>query len=384
MAVIHKTEAWRGATGYHRRERDPGIAFFGSAVSDFSGFGELLARLKASNPRLGIVLIAADAAVKQRLGEQFPDVRIEVPPLAFAGTAILFLSTLRIRAFVILSRAAAPKKHLMRALTGRATPIARFTDASDPGISVDALLDMVGRDRKWDQRRDRKLGRLVGEALFTALENPARRRRLARWIVRHDSLAALAERLGHPHAILCLGNGPSSEAAELDGIRHDVLFRANHKWLKRGRFEHPHVVFTGAQATMKKIRSAILGVFGESTEKVLLMSRGPTALAAPLEYFAADKIVDTGAGWEGLRPTSGAVMLAVAVALQPERLVIAGMDLFKHPAGAYPGGGPANAYTPAHDAGKELGFILHVLGEFRGELQILSPVLADEWRRSRP
>src|SRR3546814_15917135 len=55
-----------------------------------------------------------------------------------------------------------------------------------------------------------------------------------------------------------------------------------------------------------------------------------------------------------VRPTNGAIMLATAVALQPRHLVVAGVDLFNHPAGAYPGDAVTpNAYPADPEPGTE-------------------------------
>lgn len=50
------------------------------------------------------------------------------------------------------------------------------------------------------------------------------------------------------------------------------------------------------------------------------------------------------------RMPNGAAMLALAVTIKPERLIIAGTDLYSHPSGAYPSTPEtSNAYAPAHD-----------------------------------
>src|SRR3546814_17637294 len=73
-------------------------------------------------------------------------------------------------------------------------------------------------------------------------------------------------------------------------------------------------------------------------------------------------------------------MLAAAVALQPRHLVVAGVDLFNHPAGAYPGDAVTpNAYTAAHAPGTELALILEALRLYEGDLTILSPALRGRW-----
>src|SRR3546814_21135062 len=73
-------------------------------------------------------------------------------------------------------------------------------------------------------------------------------------------------------------------------------------------------------------------------------------------------------------------MLATAAALQPERLVISGVDLFSHPAGIYPGDTTTpNAYTPGHNADSELAVLLEALSLSKGELVILSAALRERW-----
>jgi hypothetical protein len=73
-------------------------------------------------------------------------------------------------------------------------------------------------------------------------------------------------------------------------------------------------------------------------------------------------------------------MLATAVALQPDRLVIAGIDLFSHPDGAYPGDtATPNAYSPGHEPDSEALLLMEALGRYRGELVILSEALAERW-----
>ena len=83
-------------------------------------------------------------------------------------------------------------------------------------------------------------------------------------------------------------------------------------------------------------------------------------------------------------PTNGAVKLATAVALQPKRLIVAGMDLFQHPEGSYPGDSTTpNAYTVLHDRQTELAFILshfERLEQSGGEVVILGEVLEGHWR----
>ena len=72
-------------------------------------------------------------------------------------------------------------------------------------------------------------------------------------------------------------------------------------------------------------------------------------------------------------PTNGALMIAVAAALDPERIVISGMDLYQHPQGRYPGDTAAqDGYSREHSAEIDLNLIRAALGGFAGEVIILS------------
>jgi hypothetical protein len=77
-------------------------------------------------------------------------------------------------------------------------------------------------------------------------------------------------------------------------------------------------------------------------------------------------------------------MIAAAVALEPRKLIIGGIDLFEDPAGAYPGDAATpNAYVAVHDAQTELKYVLETLAKFRGELVILGSVLNAKWKEFR-
>jgi hypothetical protein len=74
----------------------------------------------------------------------------------------------------------------------------------------------------------------------------------------------------------------------------------------------------------------------------------------------------------------------VAVALQPTRLIVAGIDLFQHQSGSYPGDkATPNAYSPGHSRDTELAFVLNLFSAYDGELSIVGDVLRSEWERFR-
>jgi hypothetical protein len=169
-------------------------------------------------------------------------------------------------------------------------------------------------------------------------------------------------------------------------LRYDALFRVNHSWLSRGLFTRPDVVFTGGRPTMRAVSGAIFGVQGADVETRLALVRGLNPVFGRTEFFVANDVAPAlrRFDWKHLRPTNGATMLATAVALAPERLIVAGIDLFQHPAGSYPGdSATANAYSPGHTRESELEFLLQLFAQYRGELSIVGDNLRNEWARYR-
>lgn len=216
---------------------------------------------------------------------------------------------------------------------------------------------------------------------------------------RIQSNEALAEKLDYPRTIVCLGNGPSSEHEELAALDYDCMFRVNATWLERGFMMDPDVVFCGSAAAMKdkRLSNAIVGAGDATAERRLLKERMFYPQRWPLSYFATNEMERfTVAFYEKLStrteqrfpidwyPTNGARMLAVAAALKPDRLIVAGIDLFAHPRGAYAGRtNVPNSYAAQHDRDLECEFIFSVFDQFDGELIILSEVLLDRWKAQR-
>jgi hypothetical protein len=218
---------------------------------------------------------------------------------------------------------------------------------------VPTLRDKGGSSRAW---------RLVAPALM--------RRRI-------DSWEDLGAHLGHPRSVLCLGNGPSSEDARLNGFAHDCLMRVNWRWKPRGFLADPQVVFVGDPATVHKIKHAIFGLWNTPLEYGMLLRHLITRGPAPMKYFTMERIsaVVRDQTWPA-RPTNGALMIAAGAALEPERLIIAGVDLYLHPDGRYPGDLLGNnQYARAHSRDTDLAIIRAALAQYRGELIILSDAL---------
>ena len=188
---------------------------------------------------------------------------------------------------------------------------------------------------------------------------------------------ALRGALGDPDSILCLGNGPSSEADAVHGVRFDRLFRVNWIWSDRTRHVSPDLVFT-ADLDPPSIRPTPAICFPTRRDaNRVLASYIARKIPLPPEYLVfpelpSEAIVKT---WSH-RPTNGAIMVAAAVQLHPKRLAIAGIDLYLHPDGKYPGyRDEPNTYDPIHDRDVDLAFIMAALRRFKGEVEILSPQL---------
>lgn len=204
-----------------------------------------------------------------------------------------------------------------------------------------------------------------------------------------EDWAAFQVKLGACCSILCLGNGPTSESPAAIATPHDCLFRANWRWKDRGILTHPNAVFVGDPATIGKLDLPSTFIFPDpEREFSALRSRRILDRKAPVEYFtltrsSCDWLVKVAQDTYA-RPSNGALMIATAVALQPECLTIAGLDLFNHDDGRYPGDlQGTNAYSQSHDPEYELVVIERALKEYRGRLVILSSILVDALNRRR-
>jgi hypothetical protein len=192
------------------------------------------------------------------------------------------------------------------------------------------------------------------------------------------TLAALRQALGSPETILCLGNGPSSESPAVSAYAGATLFRVNWTWRERGMMASPDAVFTADPDLPPRGSRAIL-VFprGGIARRVLLqhlMALRPARAGYLMLDRLRPQLTDLAAA---TIPTNGALMVAVAAALQPRRLVIAGLDLYRHPEGRYPGGAAIDGYARGHSAACDLALIGEALAGFSGEVVILSPALAE-------
>ena len=189
---------------------------------------------------------------------------------------------------------------------------------------------------------------------------------------------AFRARLGPPRSLFCLGNGPTSESPEVATIAHDTLFRANWRWQERGLLTRPDAVFVGDAHTLERVTHPCVFVFLDAAQQDQMLHDPKAAgRAGPLETFHLGEQTGLLPPSSGARPTNGVLMVAVAAALAPGRLTLAGYDLFSHPGGRYPGDlVTVNSYAQAHTGDYELDVIEHALRRYEGELLILSPILS--------
>ncbi|MBI4752203.1 MAG: hypothetical protein HY774_27260 [Acidobacteria bacterium] len=212
--------------------------------------------------------------------------------------------------------------------------------------------DQIGQSRAW------KL-----------LAQPLTKRRI-------PDLDALRQRLGNPETILCLGNGPSSEDPAVFDVQYDALFRVNHLWQQRGRLVHPDVVFVGTPDTLKKVRPCIYGFSSVRKEYGMLLRNLWTSGLQPIAYCTVERLCNFQEYSRTDKLSNGTLMVMVAAALRPKRLIIGGIDLYRHPDGRYPGDFHAsNNYAPVHDRNTELDVITTTLRDFPNELVIIGDVL---------
>lgn len=196
---------------------------------------------------------------------------------------------------------------------------------------------------------------------------------------RIDGWPALSAHLRSPRAILCLGNGPSCEDPRLPGCGFDCLFRANWSWRARGFLAEPDAVFVGDLRSIH-FTDAPLFVFRDIEQEIAALPERLRRLhRGAIRFFTMERAPSllSAAPFTAL-PTSGALMVIAAAALQPERLIIGGFDLFLHPDGRHAGDFySSNRYAQAHEREVEIEIIRRALADFRGEIVIMSDILRD-------
>ncbi len=345
--------AWRAAGVLRRRNARLLLLLDGIAT------GEAALLRAARRRQIPIVLLAANGASFDAEAARRVERCIALDAAAASALAAAGVDPLRV---VALADAAAP--------TARA---------------ADALSGLLRRDLKALRSERRVLRRAVERLALATVERPRLRAVAGRGAERIATLEDLAVHLGRPRTIMCLGNGPSSEDPRLRALGCDALFRVNHLWQARGVRTDPALVFTGSAETVRQVRSALVAISLVRHEGRLVLAGLTRRGAPPFRFITAERlgILTPRAEWGEAVPTNGAYMLATAVALRPQRLVVAGIDLFRHQGGAYPGDPMTpNAYTPRHAAELDEHVILTTLAAYQGELVIIGDVLRELWQAS--
>jgi len=349
----------------------------------------LINTLCNSPRRLLVVLLASPPENATALAQQFPLAYVHQPgpgllaarlrarvilrldPKADLPRRVRRLITKSIRRGMPVFNLSATKPLALKALSPSAAE--GLPETSDAQALADHLITATGFERG--------NGPLLDAIARTAqrLMHGRARPLLTPFIRRIDSREALAARLGNPKTIMCLGNGPSSADPMLESLAHDALFRVNHQWMQDGYMTGADMIFAGVKRSMRAAGPALIGVASARKEEALLGARILAPWRGRLRYGVVEEIADLGdALHDHPRPTTGAVMLAAAIALAPMRLIVAGMDMFSDKAGAYPGRPDAvNAYNAAHDRQTDAAFVRTHLARYDGEIMIFSPAFAE-------
>jgi len=406
----------------------------GHRQEDFETVAPLVAAWTVRHPRVSILFTAPLAATRDWLREEFPSAVVLPPPLPLNFFVSRYLTNLNVRGLMVLGDLVASDRCILRAANDRATPVviaqtpapggaaqptakalgavpesiehhfvgtpAAQSCLAAAGIPAERITRVEGdlqtrtatymavisrllaQDLKLIRSKQRPIRRWLEQLALRCMEQPRLRGLLSFKVERIDSIAELRKKLGDPGTILCLGNGPSSEDPAVAKISHDCLFRVNDVWLSRGFLTKPDMVFTNSKGTLAAVKGPIFGLQTIESEARLLPGSFLKPQSGRVSYATVERfrLFLSDPRWHGIRPTNGATMLATAVALQPARLVVSGIDLFSHPAGTYPGDTQTpNAYTPGHDAESELALLLEALSLYQGELTILSPALRERW-----
>jgi 3-deoxy-D-manno-octulosonic-acid transferase len=255
----------------------------------------------------------------------------------------------------------------------------RQTLRRDAGAScrtLDAILPaMPTRDGAGPDELGARLPSRIGRF---AQSGAGRTLMLTRASRRIGTLDALAARLGYPETILCLGNGPSSEQEDLAGLGYDCLFRVNWRWRDRGFLVDPHLTFVGDAQTVWRVPRGIFGFRTIDWESEVLARHLLRGHVRPFPHFTAerDPVLSAELAWQA-RPSNGVLMVMTAAALQPRRLIVAGVDLYEHAAGRYPGDlWSESSYAQVHHRDVELAILRRAFGRFKGDLEIVGAPLA--------
>jgi len=403
--------------GFIRIKPERSLLFVGHDRAAYEALSGVIEELQRRDSRMRIVLSSYEASTRQWLRDRFSGAVILDLPFRNRVSAEIYLRRLKVRGVVLVESvmpyrshhllaalkrsavgvltatgrdaAALPAHGVVRAASEALVCVCKSPIESLPahvtGMTSADLADRLGvilaRDLK--TIREPNLLLRVAAAIPAKLAASPRWGRRAAWrLKRYDSIGDLKQRLGSPRVIMCLGNGPSSEESVLATLQKDSLFRVNNKWCGRHFLTQADVVFAGGKPSFRSISSSIFGVPTPDAERNLLLLRIYNPMVGRTEYFNALELGHSIGqySWGHLRPTNGACMLATAVALAPDKIIVAGIDLFQHPAGSYPGNSTVpNSYSPGHNRDYELEFMMKIFSAYRGEIVIVGDILKKAW-----
>lgn len=386
------------------------IWLHGATPAQFDAALPLIREMMRERPHVRLVLTSAAPATVAYLRTAFPDDHASAAPWSTAVAVRRFLARLNPRLVVLLGGRETLGRRTLDELAARGVPLALLALGLDDASVAPQLADTV-RAAGAGVRRVVLAGHSADDGARRALaalhdllpDSPALPPVAQAWRVasfrdrvgrsrlwakastllsrrRIDDWDALRARLGSPRSVLVLGNGPSSEDPRLAAVEHDCLIRVNWRWRARGLLTDPDLVFVGDAATMTRIPAAIFGFWNVALERGMLLRRLATRGPAPIEFVTMERLspIIRDREWPA-RPTNGALAVLTAAALQPQRLTVAGIDLFRHPDGRYPGDVLArNDYSHVHAMGTDLAIMRLALRDYRGELVVLSEILRRE------
>jgi len=351
------------------------IWILGETPSSFEKAGAFIQSLAEAVPQYRLVMMTSDPRTLDRLREKFVDDEVLPLPRESGAVSRHYFRRLRPALIVTLTPAGSDPVSILERARSNFVPVVALRPgepAPDAGGLLSRLLepapyeppvrqawrlptwrDRAGQSRLWKACAPRFSGRRI------------------------DDWDALSLRLGKPRSILCLGNGPSSEDPKLAGLDHDCLMRVNWRWKLRGFLTDPDVVFVGDADTLHRLSPRVFGLWNIPLEYGMLLRYLVTHGPRRMEYFTMERIspLIRDRSWPA-RPSNGSLMVAAAAALRPERLTIAGIDLFRSPEGRYPGDArPVNEYSRVHTRDVDVAIIDLALRDYQGDLVILGDTL---------
>jgi hypothetical protein len=368
MKVAH----WRRRAGVYLNRARRSVWFHGNTVADFEHLTELIRRLRREVATDRFVFTSARAETCEWLRTRYPNDNAIPIPFDLGPLFDRFLRQLNPGVLLWIDGAPGLSARALERIRASGIPVATIDGtASATGEGLETLLAQFPRTPMRDPTAPRRMARVAETRPGKWLASARDRGGIPDW-------AALGDGLGRPRSILCLGNGPSSEDPGLESVRHDSLFRVNWRWRSRGLHDSPDMVFVGDMRTTRELRGCVFGFRDIAWEREMLLRHLTFGLSLrALEYFTLERVPCflNEVQWPA-HPSNGAVMIATAAGLQPERLTIAGIDLYRDPRGRYPWDRAADNDLPQmHDEDVEAEVIGHALDDFRGELVILSEPL---------